>query len=186
MDGGRYDLDGLDIAWCPGCGNFSILRALKLALSRLDVEPGNLVLVSGIGQAAKAPHYLRTNVFNGLHGRALPPATAIKAVNPRLTVIAESGDGDMLQPCVSFNKLNTLAWFRENTRELPSGYDPSDRQAALRTAFEDIMALGVIYVREGRPTFEDQVGLFSRNQTPLPFRSGDRGAALRAVLRTKH
>jgi 2-oxoglutarate ferredoxin oxidoreductase subunit beta len=52
-------------------------------------------MVSGIGQAAKIPHYSRTNFFNGLHGRALPPATAIKAANPSMTVIAESGDGDM-------------------------------------------------------------------------------------------
>ncbi len=52
-------------------------------------------MVSGIGQAAKMPHYLRVNFFNGLHGRSLPVATAIKAVNPSLTVIAESGDGCM-------------------------------------------------------------------------------------------
>ncbi|MHC4700762.1 MAG: thiamine pyrophosphate-dependent enzyme, partial [Planctomycetota bacterium] len=88
-------MDDIDIAWCPGCGNFSILKILKQALADLEIEPTNLVLVSGIGQAAKTPHYLRTNVFDGLHGRALPPATAIKAANPALTVIAESGDGDM-------------------------------------------------------------------------------------------
>ena len=52
-------------------------------------------MVSGIGQAAKIPQYLKTNYFNGLHGRALPAAVAIKASNPKLTVIAESGDGDM-------------------------------------------------------------------------------------------
>jgi len=85
----------IDIAWCPGCGNFGILNVLKNALEDLEIVPGNLVLVSGIGQAAKIPHYLKTNFFNGLHGRALPPATAIKASNPALTVIAESGDGDM-------------------------------------------------------------------------------------------
>ncbi|MHC4509608.1 MAG: thiamine pyrophosphate-dependent enzyme [Planctomycetota bacterium] len=90
-----FDMNDLDIAWCPGCGNFPILRILKQALARLSIEPTELVLVSGIGQAAKAPHYLKTNVFNGLHGRALPAATAIKAANPSLTVIAESGDGDM-------------------------------------------------------------------------------------------
>jgi 2-oxoglutarate ferredoxin oxidoreductase subunit beta len=88
-------MDDIDIAWCPGCGNFSILKILKQALAELAVEPTNLVLVSGIGQAAKTPHYFKTNVFDGLHGRALPPATAIKAANPALTVIAESGDGDM-------------------------------------------------------------------------------------------
>jgi 2-oxoglutarate ferredoxin oxidoreductase subunit beta len=95
MDAKAYDMDKADIAWCPGCGNFSILKILKDALSELDIKPEELVMVSGIGQAAKIPHYLKGNVFNGLHGRALPPATAIKAVNRSLTVIAESGDGDM-------------------------------------------------------------------------------------------
>jgi 2-oxoglutarate ferredoxin oxidoreductase subunit beta len=85
----------IDIAWCPGCGNYPILKVLKQALAELQIAPKNLVLVSGIGQAAKIPHYLNANVFNGLHGRALPPATAIKAANPSLIVIAESGDGDM-------------------------------------------------------------------------------------------
>jgi 2-oxoglutarate ferredoxin oxidoreductase subunit beta len=95
MEPDIFDMGEIDIAWCPGCGNFGILKALKEALAELEITPHNLVMVSGIGQAAKIPHYLRANVFNGLHGRALPPATAIKAVNPALTVIAESGDGDM-------------------------------------------------------------------------------------------
>ncbi len=90
-----FDMQNIDIAWCPGCGNYSILKILKDALLELEIKPEKLVIVSGIGQAAKTPHYLKTNVFNGLHGRALPAATAIKAVNPTLTVIAESGDGDM-------------------------------------------------------------------------------------------
>ena len=84
-----------DIAWCPGCGNFGILTALKQALAELEINSEKLIMVSGIGQAAKIPHYFRSNVFNGLHGRALPAATAIKSVNPSMTVIAESGDGDM-------------------------------------------------------------------------------------------
>ena len=95
MEPDIFDMGPIDIAWCPGCGNFSILKALKAALTELEITPHNLVMVSGIGQAAKIPHYLRANVFNGLHGRALPSATAIKAVNPDLTVIAQSGDGDM-------------------------------------------------------------------------------------------
>jgi 2-oxoglutarate ferredoxin oxidoreductase subunit beta len=95
MDAKIYDVGEIDIAWCPGCGNFSILKILKKALSELDIKPEELVMVSGIGQAAKIPHYLKANVFNGLHGRALPPATAIKAVNRNLVVIVESGDGDM-------------------------------------------------------------------------------------------
>jgi len=95
MDTHVFDKDNIDIAWCPGCGNFNILEILKLAASELSLKPENLVMVSGIGQAAKIPHYLKTHFFNGLHGRALPPATGIKVVNPELTVIAESGDGDM-------------------------------------------------------------------------------------------
>ncbi len=82
-------------AWCPGCGNFLILKALQQALVELSLIPQQVVVVSGIGQAAKTPQYLNVHMFNGLHGRALPPATAIKACNPQLTVIAEGGDGDM-------------------------------------------------------------------------------------------
>ena len=88
-------MENADIAWCPGCGNFMILKILKEALAELEIKSEELVLVSGIGQAAKTPHYIRANVFNGLHGRSLPPATAIKAVNPNLKVIVTSGDGDM-------------------------------------------------------------------------------------------
>ena len=90
-----FDMGDMDIAWCPGCGNFSILKTLKDALVELNIKQENLVVVSGIGQAAKAPQYFKTNYFNGLHGRALPPATAIKASNPGMTVIVESGDGDI-------------------------------------------------------------------------------------------
>src|SRR3989338_2986843 len=84
-----------DVAWCPGCGNDGILTLLKEVITELALPREKLVMVSGIGQAAKIPQYFKTNYFNGLHGRALPPATAIKASNPELTVIAESGDGDM-------------------------------------------------------------------------------------------
>lgn len=95
MEKGIFDVVDIDNAWCPGCGNFSILKILKETFTELEIPPERLVIVSGIGQAAKTPHYLKANVFNGLHGRALPPATAIKAVNPELIVLAESGDGDM-------------------------------------------------------------------------------------------
>jgi 2-oxoglutarate ferredoxin oxidoreductase subunit beta len=95
MDTTTFEMGPIDIAWCPGCGNFSILRIVKMALAELNILPEKLVMVSGIGQAAKAPQYMRTNYFNGLHGRALPAATAIKMANPELTVIAESGDGDI-------------------------------------------------------------------------------------------
>lgn len=80
-------------SWCPGCGNHDVLPAVKEALARQDIEPHQFVMVSGIGQAAKTVHYLNCNGFNGLHGRALPPAQAIKLSNPELTVLVESGDG---------------------------------------------------------------------------------------------
>lgn len=91
----QFEIEQVKTAWCPGCGNFMILKALQQALKELSLKPQEVVVVSGIGQAAKTPHYINVNMFNGLHGRALPPATAIKACNPELTVIAEGGDGDM-------------------------------------------------------------------------------------------
>lgn len=268
MDSHVFDIDNIDIAWCPGCGNYAILKTLKQALAELQVAPENLVLVSGIGQAAKAPHYFRTNVFNGLHGRALSPATAIKAANPTLTVIAESGDGDMygeggnhflhtirrnpditnivhnnmvygltkgqasptsqvgfktpvqvdgvflepfnpiavaialdapfvarafagdsertkeilkraithkgyalvdvFQPCVTFNKLNTYQWFRNNTYYLDDSYDPHNRSEAFKKAIEtDKLPLGIFYVNFGRKTFEVNTNACRKNDKPL-------------------
>jgi 2-oxoglutarate ferredoxin oxidoreductase subunit beta len=82
------------IAWCPGCGNFGILEAWKKALGDLGLKPEAILMVSGIGQAAKLPHYLRCNTFNGLHGRTLPVAQGAKIANPELVVIADGGDGD--------------------------------------------------------------------------------------------
>ncbi len=268
MESNIFDMGKIDIAWCPGCGNFAILKALKAALAELEITPHNLVMVSGIGQAAKIPHYLRANVFNGLHGRALPPATAIKAVNPDLTVIAESGDGDMygeggnhlintmrrnpditnivhnnmvygltkgqasptsrmgfktpvqvrgvaiepfnpialgialdasfvarafagdfeqmkeilikaishhgyalvdiLQPCVSFNKLNTYEWFKTHTYYLDNAHDPTDRTAAFGVALEENkMALGVIYQNSERACFETTTTVYEDNKGPF-------------------
>ena len=88
------DYAGLQPTWCPGCGNFGILRALNRALVELEIEPHRVLLVSGIGQAGKLPHYTRGNVFNSLHGRPVPPAIGAKIANPELVVIAVSGDGD--------------------------------------------------------------------------------------------
>ncbi|MFB0555528.1 MAG: thiamine pyrophosphate-dependent enzyme [Phycisphaerae bacterium] len=273
MDTQIFDMANIDIAWCPGCGNFPILKILKQAVAELGIEPINLVLVSGIGQAAKIPHYFKTNVFNGLHGRALPPATAIKAANPALTVIAESGDGDMygeggnhflhtirrnpditnivhnnmvygltkgqasptsqkgfktpvqvngvflepfnplavaialdasfvarcfagdaeqtkeiiknaikhkgyalvdiFQPCVSFNKLNTYQWFKENTYYLED-HDPLDRQRAFEKAIQtDELPLGIFYINPEKPSFEENIGTYQEKQTPLYRREPD-------------
>jgi len=88
------DYAGLKPAWCPGCGNFGILEALNRALIEMKIEPHQVLLVSGIGQAGKLPHYTRGNVFNSLHGRPVPPAIGAKIANSELIVIAVSGDGD--------------------------------------------------------------------------------------------
>ena len=90
-----FDVEHVDLSWCPGCGNFQILSTLKEALAELGLSPGNVVLVSGIGQAAKTPHFMKGHIIQGLHGRALPVATGVKAANPEMTVLAIGGDGDM-------------------------------------------------------------------------------------------
>jgi 2-oxoglutarate/2-oxoacid ferredoxin oxidoreductase subunit beta len=88
------DYRGETPAWCPGCGNFSILKTFKETVLELGLDPHQFTIVSGIGQAAKFPHYLKCNTFNGLHGRTLPVATALKLVNSGQLVIAVAGDGD--------------------------------------------------------------------------------------------
>jgi 2-oxoglutarate ferredoxin oxidoreductase subunit beta len=82
------------IQWCPGCGNFGILTSMRQALVNLGLEPYQVLMVSGIGQAGKFPHYLHCHVLNELHGRTLPAAAAAKIANHELTVIAVGGDGD--------------------------------------------------------------------------------------------
>jgi len=268
MKNKRFDIDNVDIAWCPGCGNFGILNILKKALIELEIEQDRLVIVSGIGQAAKIPHYFKTNFFNGLHGRALPPATAIKASNPSLTVIVESGDGDMygeggnhfihtirrnpnitnivhnnmvygltkgqasptsqigfktpvqvagvflepfnplavaialdasfvaraymgdmdqtkeifkkaithkgyalvdvFQPCVTFNKVNTYQWFKDKTYYLDNSHNFYDRRQAFNRAIEeDKLPLGVFYINPDKKTFEENIGIYDKDDTPL-------------------
>jgi 2-oxoglutarate ferredoxin oxidoreductase subunit beta len=81
-------------AWCPGCGNFSILKAFKDAMIDLNIEPHQFTIVSGIGQAAKFPHYTKCNTFNGLHGRALPVAAGMRLANHEHPVMVFTGDGD--------------------------------------------------------------------------------------------
>jgi len=97
-------------AWCPGCGNFSILQAFRKALVALNLEPHQILMISGIGQAPKLPHYTRGNVFNGLHGRAIPEATGAKIANPELTVIVIDGDGGAYGEGLN----HTLAAMRRN------------------------------------------------------------------------
>src|SRR5215207_1309741 len=80
--------------WCPGCGDFGILNAVKQALAMLEIYPHECIVVSGIGCGSKLPHYIRANGFNILHGRALPVATGLKLANHDLKVIVTTGDGD--------------------------------------------------------------------------------------------
>ncbi len=82
------------VQWCPGCGNFGIVTAVRKAISSLNIDPKDVVVVSGIGCSGKIPHYIKTYGFEGIHGRALPPAMGIKLVNPNLKVIVHTGDGD--------------------------------------------------------------------------------------------
>jgi 2-oxoglutarate/2-oxoacid ferredoxin oxidoreductase subunit beta len=102
----------IEIAWCPGCGNFGILKACKQALAELEIKPEQLLVVSGIGQSGKFPHYLKCNAFNGIHGRTLPVATAARLANHDLTVVAEAGDGD----CYGEGGNHLLAAWRRNPK----------------------------------------------------------------------
>ncbi len=101
---------GVEIAWCPGCGNFGILKAFKQALAELEIRPEEILLVSGIGQSGKFPQYLRCNAFNGIHGRTLPVATGARLANHELRVVAEAGDGD----CYGEGGNHLLATVRRN------------------------------------------------------------------------
>ena len=91
----KFKKDNEDIHWCPGCGNYKILEILEEALEQLNINPKDTVMISGIGQAGKTPHFINLNGIHSLHGRALPIATGVKSANRELTVIAEGGDGDM-------------------------------------------------------------------------------------------
>ena len=80
--------------WCPGCGDYAVLAALKKAVATLEIDPKDLVVVSGIGCSSRINGFIKCYGFHGVHGRLLPVATAIKLVNPKLTVIGAGGDGD--------------------------------------------------------------------------------------------
>ena len=267
------DYGTYETAWCPGCGNFSIAKAVKQALVASNLKPHEVLFISGIGQAAKAPHYLNANVFNGLHGRSLPVATGAKLSNSNLTVMVESGDGcnygeggnhllaairrnvnitllvhnnqvygltkgqasptsdegfvtkaqpqgapsaafnpialavamragfvargfagmidhlseliqqgiahhgfaliDILQPCVSFNTVNTFAWYEKRCSPMPAKYDPTNWDQAMKVACQwgDRIPIGVIYQND-RLSFEDHFPVLAHG--PLLGRSLDR------------
>jgi 2-oxoglutarate ferredoxin oxidoreductase subunit beta len=251
------DYKGQTPSWCPGCGNFGILSALKNALVELQKEPHQVTIVSGIGQSGKLPHYMKCNTFNGLHGRTLPVSTGIRLANHEMLVIAVAGDGDcygeggnhlmhairrninvklfvhnnqiygltkgqpsptspegmktknypfgvfseqlnpialavsldcnfvargfvgdiehfkmlmkeainhkgftlldILQPCVTFNKINTYEWYRQRVYRIESEYNPEDRIEAFKKSLEwgEKIPLGIIY-RNNRLTLEEK------------------------------
>jgi pyruvate ferredoxin oxidoreductase beta subunit len=80
--------------WCPGCGDFAVLKALKQAMAELGKTPDETLLVTGIGCSGKLSSYFESYGFHAIHGRALPLARAAKLANPELEVIAAGGDGD--------------------------------------------------------------------------------------------
>ena len=81
--------------WCPGCGNFSILTALKQALMQLELDYQDVVLVFGIGCSGNMADFIKVNGFHALHGRAIANAIGIKLANHKLKVIVAAGDGDL-------------------------------------------------------------------------------------------
>jgi 2-oxoglutarate/2-oxoacid ferredoxin oxidoreductase subunit beta len=85
-----------EVRWCPGCGDYAILKAVQKALAELGARRERTVFVSGIGCAARFPYYLSTYGFHTIHGRAPTIATGIKLANPELDVWVITGDGDGL------------------------------------------------------------------------------------------
>ena len=81
-------------SWCPGCGNFSILDSINQVLHEMALRPQDVLMVSGIGQAAKLPHYINAHGLNTLHGRAVPAAMGAQAANDSFKILLTSGDGD--------------------------------------------------------------------------------------------
>ena len=83
-----------DVTWCAGCGDFAVLKALKLALADLAIEQHQALVVSGIGCGSKLPDYMTVNGYMTIHGRPLPVATGVKLANPQMHVVVVNGDGD--------------------------------------------------------------------------------------------
>jgi 2-oxoglutarate ferredoxin oxidoreductase subunit beta len=85
-----------EVRWCPGCGDYSILKAVQRALAEGGADPANTVFVSGIGCSSRLPYYIETYGFHTIHGRAPAVATGVKLANPKLDVWVVTGDGDGL------------------------------------------------------------------------------------------
>jgi 2-oxoglutarate ferredoxin oxidoreductase subunit beta len=85
-----------EVRWCPGCGDYAILKAVQSVLPSLGIPKEKFVFVSGIGCSSRFPYYMNTYGFHTIHGRAMPIATGIKTANPELSVWVVTGDGDAL------------------------------------------------------------------------------------------
>ncbi len=85
-----------EVRWCPGCGDYAILKAVQRTLPELGCDPKNTVFVSGIGCSSRFPYYIESYGFHTIHGRAPAFATGIKLANPALDVWMVTGDGDGL------------------------------------------------------------------------------------------
>jgi 2-oxoglutarate ferredoxin oxidoreductase subunit beta len=85
-----------EVRWCPGCGDYAILKAVQKTLADLGARPEKTVFVSGIGCSSRFPYYMATYGFHTIHGRAPAVATGVKLANPELDVWIATGDGDAL------------------------------------------------------------------------------------------
>ena len=85
-----------EVRWCPGCGDYAVLKSVTRALADVGAVPEQTVFVSGIGCAARFPYYVETYGFHTIHGRAPAIATGLKLANPALDVWVVTGDGDGL------------------------------------------------------------------------------------------
>jgi len=85
-----------EIRWCPGCGDYAIVKGVRKALAEIGTQPDQVVFVSGIGCASRFPYYMATYGFHTIHGRAPAIASGVKLANPALDVWVVGGDGDML------------------------------------------------------------------------------------------
>lgn len=99
-----------EVRWCPGCGDYSILKQVQTILPELGVPRENIVFVSGIGCSSRFPYYMETFGIHGIHGRATAIATGLKASRPDLDVWIVGGDGDLL----SIGGNHTLHILRRN------------------------------------------------------------------------
>ena len=85
-----------DVRWCPGCGDYSILKQVQKVVPELGIKQENLVFVSGIGCSSRFPYYMETFGMHSIHGRATAIASGLKAARPELSVWIVTGDGDAL------------------------------------------------------------------------------------------